>query len=221
MDREACGMILVVGGTKGGSGKSLLACQLAVLRVHAGQTVALIDADEQASALEFTRQRAHRLGEAGYTLRPAREGDVTGQVRELTATHQDILIDVGGRDTASQRAALVVADVMLIPFVPTSVDLWTMDTVEGLLQEARRFHRALRASAVLNRVPPRSVETAEAAAVLQESSAWTYLATPIATRKAFSQAFGRGVAVTETRPADPKAIAELTTLADQLFSEGA
>ena len=130
-------MILVVGGTKGGSGKSLLACQLAVLRVQAGRTVALVDADEQASALEFTRQRAHRLGQAGYTFRQAREGEVAGAIQELAATHTDTLIDVGGRDTASQRAALVVADTMLIPFVPTSVDLWTMDTVEGLLQEAQ------------------------------------------------------------------------------------
>jgi chromosome partitioning protein len=214
-------MILVVGGTKGGSGKSLLACQLAVLRVQAGRTVALVDADEQASAWEFTRQRAHRLGQAGYTFRQAREADVAGSIQELAATHADTLIDVGGRDTTSQRAALVVADAMLIPFVPTSVDLWTMDTVEGLLQEARRFHRTLRAYALLNRVPPRSAETAEAAAVLQESSAWTYLATPIATRKAFSQAFGRGAAVTETRPVDPKAMAELTVLAEFLFAEGA
>ena len=57
--------------------------------------------------------------------------------------------------------------------------------------------------------------------MLQESSAWTYLATPIATRKAFSQAFGRGAAVTETRPVDPKAMAELTVLAEHLFAEGA
>lgn len=210
-------MIVVVGGTKGGSGKSLLACQLAVLQVQVGRTVALVDADEQASTLEFTRQRAHRLGQAGYTFRQAREGDVAAQVRELAATHADTLIDVGGRDTASQRAALVVADVMLIPFVPTSVDLWTMDTVEGLLQEARHFNRALHAYTLLNRTAVRGSEMAEAAAVLQESTAWTYLDAPLATRKAFNQAFGSGAAVTEFRPRDAKAMAELTGLADRVF----
>ena len=58
-------MILVVGGIKGGSGKTMLATHLAVYRAAVGPTL-LMDADEQASATDFTRQRHHRLGAAGY-----------------------------------------------------------------------------------------------------------------------------------------------------------
>jgi cellulose biosynthesis protein BcsQ len=46
-------MILVVGETKGGSGKTLLATSLTVLRAASGQDVLLIDADEQGSAMDF------------------------------------------------------------------------------------------------------------------------------------------------------------------------
>ena len=64
--RNGVGMILVVGGTKGGSGKTLLATSLSVLRTAAGQDVLLIDADEQGSAMDFTRQRQRRTeGDAG------------------------------------------------------------------------------------------------------------------------------------------------------------
>ena len=88
-------MILVVGGTKGGSGKTLLATSLSVLRTAAGQDVLLIDADEQGSAMDFTRQRQRRTeGDAGYTAIQTREADVTVQVRRMVQKYGDIVIDV-------------------------------------------------------------------------------------------------------------------------------
>jgi chromosome partitioning protein len=130
-------MILVVGGTKGGSGKTLLASNLTVLRAVAGHDTLLIDADEQSSAMDFTRQRQRRLhGEPGYTAIQTREADVAVHVRCMTAKYADTVIDAGGRDTASQRAALAVADMLVVPFAPTSVDLWTVDTVVALLKDA-------------------------------------------------------------------------------------
>src|SRR5262244_2736903 len=82
--RNGVDMILVVGGTKGGSGKTLLATSLSVLRTLAGQDVLLIDADEQGSAMDFTRQRQRRTeGDAGYTAMQTREADVAVQVRRM------------------------------------------------------------------------------------------------------------------------------------------
>jgi chromosome partitioning protein len=130
----------------------------------------------------------------------------------------DIIIDVGGRDTASQRAALAVANVLLIPFAPTSVDLWTVDTVVALLQDARPFNRTLRAYAIINKAFARGSDNRDAADVLREySEHWTYLETPIGTRKAFSNAFGGGYAVTEYQPRDAKAIAEMMALYRYVF----
>jgi chromosome partitioning protein len=207
-------MILVVGGTKGGSGKTLLASNLTVLRAAAGHDTLLIDADEQSSAMDFTRQRQRRLkGEPGYTAIQTREAGVAVQVRRMAAKHADILIDVGGRDTASQRAALVVADVLVIPFAPTSVDLWTVDTVVALLKDAREFSRGLRAYAVINKAFPRGSDNRDAAEMLREyHEHWIYLETPIGTRKAFSNAFGGGYAITEYQPKDTKAITEMMAL---------
>jgi chromosome partitioning protein len=212
-------MILIVGGTKGGSGKTLLASNLTVLRALAGHDTLLIDADEQASAMDFTRQRQQRLhGEPGYTAIQTREADVAVQVRRMTAKYADIVIDVGGRDTASQRAALAVANLLLIPFAPTSVDLWTVDTVIALLKEARTFNRGLRVVAVVNKAFPRGSDNAEAAEILREyPEHWRYLETPIGTRKAFSNAFGGGYAITEYQPRDAKAIAEMTALYQHVF----
>jgi chromosome partitioning protein len=216
-------MILVVGGTKGGSGKTLLASNLTVLRAGAGSDTLLIDADEQSSAMDFTRQRQRRLnGEPGYTAIQTREADVAVQVHRMTAKYTDIVIDVGGRDTASQRAALAVADILVIPFAPTSVDLWTVDTVVALLNDARAFNRGLRAYAIINKAFPRGSDNTDAAEMLREyPEQWTYLETPVGTRKAFSNAFGGGYAVTEYQPKDVKAIAEMMALYRHLFHTNA
>jgi chromosome partitioning protein len=216
-------MILVVGGTKGGSGKTLLASNVTVLRAAAGADTLLIDADEQSSAMDFTRQRQRRLqGEPGYTAIQTREADVAVQVRRMAGKYADIVIDVGGRDTASQRAALAVATILLIPFAPTSVDLWTVDTVVTLLKEARAFNRGLQAYAMINKAFPRGSDNRDAADMLREyPEHWAYLDTPIGTRKAFSNAFGGGYAVTEYQPRDAKAIAEMMALYRHLFDMSA
>ena len=212
-------MVLVVGGTKGGSGKTLLATNLTVLRTAAGHDVLLVDADEQGSAIDFTRQRQRRTaGDAGYTAIQTREADVAVQVRRMVQKYGDIVIDVGGRDTASQRAALAVADVLLLPFPPTSVDLWTADTVVTLLKDAQPFNPGLRTYAILNKAFPRGTDNVESASLLQEyPDHWTYVDAPIGNRKAFSNAFGAGYAVTEVQQKDAKAITEIRALYRYIF----
>ena len=206
-------MIAVIGGTKGGSGKTLLATNLTVMRAEQCRDVLLIDADEQASATLFTRQRKQTRGMAGYTSIQSFEADVVEQVHNLKAKYDDIVIDVGGRDTASQRAALAVAETFIMPFAPTSVDLWTDDNVIALLKEARPFNLGLRAYAVINKAFPSGSDNIEAAKILQEHlEYWEYLETAIGNRKAFSTAFGRGLAISEVIPRDPKALAEMRAL---------
>jgi cellulose biosynthesis protein BcsQ len=47
-------MIVVCGGIKGGSGKTTVATNLAVMRARAGADVLLIDADDQETSFDFT-----------------------------------------------------------------------------------------------------------------------------------------------------------------------
>src|SRR3546814_10205757 len=65
--RSDSGMILAVGNTKGGVGKTTLAVNLAVARALAGRDLLLVDGDEQGTALTFTQLRAERQGEAAST----------------------------------------------------------------------------------------------------------------------------------------------------------
>lgn len=61
-------------------------------------------------------------GNLGYTAIKLTGDAIRAQMPNLKKKYDDIVIDTGGRDTRSQRAALIVADVYLVPFYPRSFD---------------------------------------------------------------------------------------------------
>ena len=206
-------MIVVAGGIKGGSGKTTVATNLAIIRSAQGRDVLLIDADDQETSTDFTALRNERIaGGAGYTGVKLTGAAVRTETLKLAGKYDDIVIDTGGRDTTSQRAALSVADVLLVPFVPRSFDVWTLEKVSKLVAEMRSANPALKACAFINRADPRGQDTDEAAEVIRETEALEFLDTALGTRKAFSNAAALGLAVTELKPQDAKATEEIMML---------
>lgn len=95
-------MIIIAGGIKGGSGKTTVATNLAVIRARQGRDVLLIDADDQETATDFTNLRNERReGSAGYTSIKLTGAAVRTETLRLKPKYQDIIIDTGGRDTTS------------------------------------------------------------------------------------------------------------------------
>jgi chromosome partitioning protein len=211
-------MILVCGGIKGGVGKTTLATSMVVLRSAAGRDVLLVDADDQATATDFTAVRNESLESAGYTSIQLHGAAVRNEVLKLAPKYDDIVIDVGGRDTAGQRAALLVADVYVVPFLPGSFDVWTLDSVGTLVEEAKAFNDKLKAVCVINRADAKGSDNQDAAEIASEIPGLVYVDAPLGNRKAFRAAAAQGLAVTEMKPQDAKAIAELNKLFKHLFS---
>jgi chromosome partitioning protein len=117
-------MILTVGNGKGGVGKTTIAVNVAAVSAQRGRDVLLIDGDEQASAATFAGLRAELPEKAEFATIQLQGAAIRQQMRQLREKYSEIVIDVGGRDTGSLRAALTVSDAILIPFQPRSVDLW-------------------------------------------------------------------------------------------------
>ena len=211
-------MILVCGGIKGGVGKTTLATSMVVLRSATGRDVLLVDADDQATATDFTAVRNESLESAGYTSIQLHGAAVRNEVLKLAPKYDDIVIDVGGRDTAGQRAALLVADVYVVPFLPGSFDVWTLDSVGTLVEEAKAFNDKLKAVCVINRADAKGSDNQDAAEIASEIPGLVYVDAPLGNRKAFRAAAAQGLAVTEMKPQDAKAISEINKLFKYLFS---
>lgn len=215
-------MILTVGGTKGGGGKTTIATNLAVMRAAAGRDVLLIDADDQGTASSFTSLRNANLeGRAGYTCVRLLGEEIIHSYRSLKDKFEDILIDAGGRDTDSHRAALGIANVALIPFQPSSFDVWELGRASKVIKETRVLNPDLKAYTLINMADPRGTDNNAAAEYAEDVEGLKFIPMPIVTRKAFRRAAAAGLSVIELRPQDQKAIDEVSALYEFAFGMGA
>jgi len=212
-------MILTVGNTKGGVGKTTLAVNIAIARAALGRDILLIDGDEQNTAITFTELRSSELGNAGYTAVSLHGAAIRTQVRQLSPKYADVVIDVGGRDTGSLRAALTVTNTLLIPVQPRTFDIWAIDQVADLVKEAREINPDLRAVIVLNAADAQGRDNQDAAEALRSAQDIELLDIFIGRRKAFPNAAAAGKAVIEQSPKDPKAVEELNALLQVIYSE--
>lgn len=209
-------MILALANTKGGVGKSTLAINIAIARAMAGRDVLLVDGDEQRTAMDFTELREQELGAVGYTAVALHGAALRTQVRQLAPKYDDIVIDVGGRDTTSLRAALTVAETVLIPAQPRTFDIWAISQVSDLVQEAQAVND-LRPLVVLNAADAQGRDNADAAAAIGDVAGLTLLPISIGRRKVFPNAASAGRSVLEYMPRDQKAIDELTALLHAVY----
>ncbi|MDO8250250.1 MAG: AAA family ATPase [Rhodoferax sp.] len=213
-------MIITVGNTKGGVGKTTLAVNLAIARALAGRDVWLIDGDRQGTAQMAISIRADSGHAPGISCATYPDGPtLRAQVQQQAGKFDDIIIDAGGRDSTALRAALVLSDVLLVPFQPRSYDVWALNDMASLVDEVRSVRDGLRAVAILNCADPgeTSTDNAEAAAAVADVPQFEYLDAPIRRRKAFANAAGQGLSVLELKPTDKKAAEELNTLVKALF----
>ena len=212
-------MIFTIGGIKGGSGKSTIATNLTIWLSKQGYDVLLIDADEQETATKFTKWRERvTKGNSGYTATILTGDAVRQQVLKFKPKFDHIVIDTGGRDTTSQRAALFVSDIYLVPFNPRSFDLWTIADVENLVKEVRALKPdELHAFSILNRADPKGSDNKDSAELLNESTVIEHVGPAIVSRKSFANTASSGLGVIEGNPSDEKAVTEINLLFSRIM----
>src|SRR4051794_10485876 len=215
-------MIVTVGGIKGGTGKTTVATNFACIAAGQGSKVLLVDADDQKTASDFTSARNQDHPEApSYTCIRLTGKNVRSELQKIQKDYDHIIIDTGGRDTTSQRAALSLADILLVPFSPRSFDIWTMDQVATLIDEMGAINDRLQAFAFLNNTDPmgKGTENQDAAEMLKDNKVLSFIDAPLGRRKAFSHAATAGLSVTELQRSmrNQQAIDEIMTLFQYCF----
>lgn len=212
-------MIIVIGGIKGGAGKSTIAANLAARRA-ADSNVLLIDGDEQETTMLWAATRSENFPDKSKNLTciQLRGRATRDEVLKLSTHYQDVLIDVGGRDTTTQRAALTIANLVLIPLPPRGPDIWTLDKVAALLEEVRTVNPSLLAWAFLNRADASGTDNQDAMKIITDTPGVDLIPPCIGDRKAFPNAHTQGLSVIEVKPHSPKAIKELEELYQYCFS---
>ncbi len=205
-------MVITVASTKGGVGKSTIAVNLAVEAARDGKRVLLVDSDIQGSSIGF---------------RAAREKDDIKAMSIITSTlHRDlgdfknfdcIIVDVGGRDTGVFRSALLAADIVIVPVLPSQYDIWAAaDNVENI--RLARVVKEIKSFFLFNQVIQGTKISGEATAALEEiigEDGIKLMESQLVSRVAYKNSISKGLGVSEYEP-NGKAAAEMHTLYEEI-----
>lgn len=194
-------MIIVIGGIKGGTGKTTIATNLAVINQYKGRKTLLVDADDQGSASDWADQREsyyeNIITPQNFVTISLTGKNIYHQINKLKDDYEDIFVDTGGRDTINQRSALTIADCFLIPFKPRSFDVWTIGKVKTMVEEIKMINPNLTIITCINQGDARGDDNEEAFKILSEVPEFNCITTFLGHRKAFSNAAAQGLGVLE------------------------
>ena len=117
---------------KGGSGKSTLASSLAVAAHDSKERVCVVDMDPQGSLINWAKKRGVddiAVVAAGAARLPAALALLRGKGFTLA------IIDTPGAEGPASAAAMIAADLNIIPSRPSLFDLWASAKTRATLKE--------------------------------------------------------------------------------------
>ncbi len=195
---------------KGGAGKTTLALNLAVAAHAAGRVSLVFDTDPQATASQWAAWRQDRPPEVIDSPPPrlaAKVAAAAGQGAEL------IVIDTPPHADSAARAAVEIADLVLIPCRPSAFDLSAIQTTAKLVQLLRRP-----AFVVFTAGAPNAPRVYAEAGELVASYGTPACPVIVPDRAAYRHASAEGLSVLETEPAG-RAAQDITHLYDWMCKQ--
>lgn len=212
-------MIILIGGEKGGPGKTTIATNIAAIRTQEIGDVLLVDTDRQPTSSYWCTMREDKGIRPRVASIQKYEKTVRTEITELKKKYTDIIIDAGGRDSPELRGSLLVCDKAIFPLRPSQFDLWTLGRLNSLVETALEINEKLKAYVVINQSSPNPAvkEAEEMKQFLSEFEYIRALNTVICERIVFRRAALNGMAVTEYKPEDIKANEEIYNLYREIF----
>lgn len=208
-------MIILIGGEKGGTGKSTIATNLAVQFAHDGKDVILLDADPQGTASKWIERRNEQGLRVVHSAQ--KTGDIYKTSLDLGQRYEIVIIDAGGRDSKELRTGMVAADKMYIPIRASQADLETLPHVDELIGLAKGMNPELQVFALLSMAPsnPLGNEVAEAQELLEQFAEIQLSPSIVRDRKVYRDAMLEGKGVVELSNSQAKG--EIQLLCDEVL----
>lgn len=212
-------MKILIGGQKGGSGKTTFAVNLAAYFANKGVDVMLVDTDnKQTSSMKWALRRS-KLSDVPKVNCVLALDDVRPTVNDLNSRYELIIIDAGGRDSMEFRTSLLVCDVCVMPLIPSSFDEDTMPYVNSIVTDSKIYNEGLKVYAMSSKCPQnkraREKRTEDLVEELEEFENILLSPHHIVYRVAYLDSASSGKGVTELK--DPLAAQEIINLAQDLY----
>ena len=130
------GIIIAFLQMKGGVGKSTLTENLAVEFAYKDKKVKIIDCDiRQRTCSKWIARRNEYHSDKPKIFCSIQVEDLKDSILEDSKNYDVLIIDTQGRDGKSLRTALLVSDIVYIPFMPSQHDIETIEELSEILEE--------------------------------------------------------------------------------------
>ncbi|EMJ9776877.1 AAA family ATPase [Morganella morganii] len=211
-------MITVVGGNKGGSGKTTTAVNIAVELAQQGQDVCLLNADIQRSAAKWHAEREASGIQPRITL-IEKFDNLTQTLRALEEKYAHIIVDVAGRNSREFITSGVVAHQIIAPLQCSQPDLDTLEELQQQIEAMRDLNPELKVFCLQSMASTNPVlrgnERNEFLEYLSEFPTIQTLESVICFRKVYRDCMSNGTGVVET--SNQTAKDEIIQLMNEVF----
>ncbi|KAF1702962.1 AAA family ATPase [Pseudoxanthomonas kaohsiungensis] len=221
---KAAPKIVLVGGEKGGTGKTTIAANIAVCLAKQGKDVLLVDTDPQGTATMWAYYRDEAQIEPRVTSIQKQGKSVAKDLTDLATRYEYLVVDAGGRDSVELRSAMVVANVMIVPIQASSFDVWTLRQIDNLVEQVQAvratFHAPLDVRILINRgsTNVHSKDSEMASEVVKDFQNFTLMQTELHDRRSYRTTATAGKSVIEGD--DGKAMDEFNKLFSEIYDNG-
>ena len=212
-------MMILVGGEKGGSGKSCLAQNLAVFFARDKKSIVLmVDCDPQRTSSDWIQARNSDPSLPAINCIQL-YGKIRNDLLSLTQHYDYVIVDCGGQDNLALRAAMSVADHVIIPLRPKRRDLKTVPHMEDMLSTCKMVNPKMLASFVITQCPslPNQASRIIEAKDVCRSYGINVLNAVTFNRNVYDDSEEQGSSVLEIDP-QGKAAIEITAIAEELLA---
>lgn len=210
-------MIISILNQKGGVGKTTISINLAAALSLLEYRVLLIDADPQASSLDWA---AKRKADALFTTIGINKAIIHKEIESFVRNYDYIIIDGPPRIYDVARSAIVASNLVLIPVQPSPYDVWAAAEVVDLINEVSvplSEIKSIKKAFLINR---RIKNTAIGRDVSESLSSYgiDILKTNIHSRITFAESASEGLSVCEVN-ANALAAQEINNLAKEIINK--
>lgn len=184
---------LAVANLKGGCGKTTISTNISAGLTQRGR-VGLVDADPQ-GALKHWVDWGSKESDAQVPVLYSDHTDPVQNLKLAQPNHDFVVVDCPpSLDMAITCQLMIECDFILIPVLPSPLDLWASTQTIEMIESARKTNPKLKAALVLNQTEPRSAMTRAMQTTIERLGV-PVLTTSVRRRAVYRNAVVEGVSV--------------------------